>query len=157
MPVKDQEYQWHDRVHGNVKCDASVIWVKEGPDPFHRFLRTPLLSAWQKLELSLNITTHDSQAERSLVQILKHLSTESCTRCSPHPFLKQEANTVSEPNLPPPSQISFGEATCPVCLRLHNLFSLFQNAAAWRWEIKAGRGAILHSRKEMNYAPATLT
>lgn len=88
MPVKDQEYQWHDRVHGNVKCDASVIWVKEGPDPFHRFLRTPLLSARQKLELSLNITTHDSQAERSLVQILKHLKHRELHKVFSPPFLE---------------------------------------------------------------------
>lgn len=148
MPVKDKEYHWHDRVHGNRKCDTSVIWVKEGPDPFHTLFRAPFLSAQQKLKLFLNMTTHDSQAECSLVHILKITwSTGSCTRCSPPLFLKEEAN-ILEPNLPPLTNLfwwsnlsSVSQAAQPVLI--------LQNAAAGKQETEAGRGRTLHSERRL--------
>lgn len=157
MPVKDKEYHWHDRVHGNVERDTSVIWVKEGPDPFHRLFRAPFPSAQQKLKLPLNTTTQDSQAECSIVQNLKIIwSTGSCTSCSPHPFLREEANTISEPNLSPLKNLFWWSNLSSVSQAAQPVLT-FPESAAGRRETKAGRGAALHSRKQMNYAPVTLT
>lgn len=93
------------------------------------------------------MTRHDSQAERSLVRILRIIwSTGSCTRCFPHPFLKEEANTISEPNLPPLTNLfwwsnlsSVSQAAQPVLI--------LQNTAAGKQETQAGRGRALHSER----------